>query len=100
MSPSSHVPGIPSVSYSGRRAAPILRALYGAWARLLSALKREDLPSWTSLNAHLLTDIGESTASAEREVLHDPLNAHFGSNGGRVGAGLLPLLAQRASPLG
>ena|SRR5271165_2060364 len=97
MSPSSHVPRIPSVSYSGRRAAPILRAMYRAWARLLSAPKREDLPSWTSLNAHLLTDIGESTASAERET---PLNAHLGSNGGRVGASLLPLLAQRASPLG
>jgi hypothetical protein len=90
------------LSFAVRRAfaAAVLRAAAGERARLLRILRGENLPNWTSLNAHLLADIGESTATAAREALRDPLCAPLGSIGVRAEDQSWPLLARAASRLG
>ena len=71
------------LSFAMRRvfAAALLQATAGARSRLLRALRGEDLPNWTSLNSHLLADIGESTATAAQEALRDPFSVPLGSIG-------------------
>jgi len=81
-------------------AAAALRAAAWAWALLSRALNSEPRPKWTSLNAHLLADISESTATAAREALRDPLYAPLGSVGDRAQDNRHALPACRKSPLG
>ncbi len=64
-----------------------------AWTSLQHA---GEAPDWSALNDHLLQDIDETRAGAEREALRSPLNAPLGS----VGVRSELWLAFRSSPLG
>jgi hypothetical protein len=56
--------------------------------------------AWSTLNEHLVHDIGETRASAEIELLRSPWNAPLGTLGGKAHVEGRPLLAFRTSPLG
>ena len=85
---------------NSRALAAALRTAAGALALVSRALRGEAPPHWTSLNAHLLADIGESTATATQEALHRPLDVPLGFIGIRSVVNDQRLLACRTSPLG
>jgi hypothetical protein len=80
--------------------ATALRAAAEALAPVSRAVRGEASQQWTSLNAHLLADIGESTTTAALETLHRPLEVPLGSIGIQSEVKGQPLLACRMSPLG
>jgi hypothetical protein len=76
-----------------------LLAVAALLVRVPRRLFRRPDPCWHELNPHLLADIGETPASAEREALRDPFDAPFG----QIGGGKIdrrPLFARRTSQLG
>ena len=66
----------------------VAREVLAPLARTLARLFRIEGPSWSSLNARRLADIGETPASAEFEALRDVAFAPLGTLGlgGLVGA--------------
>ena len=87
--PASRVPG------SSRLLDPAgLLTVAAALLRLRRRLFRRPGPRWHELSLHLLADIGETPASAEREALRNPFDAPLGQIDRR------PLFARRTSPLG
>ena len=83
--------------------SPTRKDFGAAWVKIADRIREsfwrggrsEDL-AWSALNEHLLQDIGETSASAESELLRSLWTAPLGR--GQVDG--RPLFAFRTSPLG